>query len=64
MIILPFALLAVAANSNKLWTTWEYGKYSMRGKSDLTNDQGNKTTGLDRDYATGWSYGLGETLTF
>ena len=63
LVILAFALLAIAANSNKLWTTWEYGKYSMRGKSDLTNDKENKTTGLDRDYATGWSYGIGETLT-
>ena len=63
VIILAFGFLAIAANSNKLWTTWEYGKYSMRGKSDLTNDKANKTTGLDRDYATGWSYGIGETLT-
>jgi len=62
-VIIAFALLAVAANTNKLWTTWEYGKYSMRGKSDLTSDKENKTTGLDRDYATGWSYGIGETLT-
>jgi len=62
-IIFAFAFLAIAANSNKLWTTWEYGKYSMRGKSDLTSDKENKTTGLDRDYATGWSYGIGETLT-
>lgn len=63
VIILAFALLAVAANTSRLWTTWEYGNYSMRGKSDLTNDQANKTSGLDRDYATGWSYGIGETFT-
>jgi hypothetical protein len=63
LIIIAFSLLAVAANTSRLWTTWEYGKYSMRGKSDLTNDQANKTSGLDRDYATGWSYGIGETLT-
>ena len=62
-VVISFALLAIGANTNKLWTTWEYGKYSMRGKSDLTSDQENKTTGLDRDYATGWSYGIGETLT-
>ncbi|MEI6677859.1 MAG: YfhO family protein [Mariniphaga sp.] len=63
LIILAFTILAVTANTSRLWTTWEYGKFSMRGKSDLTNDQANKTTGLDRDYATGWSYGIGETLT-
>jgi len=63
LIIIAFALLAIAANTSRLWTTWEYGKYSLRGKSELTNDQSNKTTGLDRDYATRWSYGIGETFT-
>lgn len=63
VVILAFALLAIAANTSRLWTTWEYGKYSMRGKSELTHDQANKTSGLDRDYATGWSYGIGETFT-
>jgi hypothetical protein len=63
VIIIAFALLAVAANTSRLWTTWEYGKYSIRGKSELTNDKENKTTGLDRDYATSYSYGIGETLT-
>jgi len=63
VIIIAFGLLAVASNTSRLWTTWEYGKYSLRGKSELTHDQANKTSGLDRDYATGWSYGLGETFT-
>lgn len=63
VIIFAFGLLAVASNTSRLWTTWEYGKYSLRGKSELTHDQANKTSGLDRDYATGWSYGLGETFT-
>jgi len=63
VIIIAFAILAVAANTSRLWTTWEYGKYSIRGKSELTNDKENKTTGLDRDYATSYSYGIGETLT-
>jgi hypothetical protein len=63
VIIIAFAILAVAANTSRLWTTWEYGKYSIRGKSELTNDKENKTSGLDRDYATSYSYGIGETLT-
>ena len=57
------ALLAVGANITRLWTTYEYGKYSIRGKSDLTHDQQNKTSGLDKDYATAWSYGKAETFT-
>lgn len=63
LVLVAFASLAVASNTGRLWTTLEYGKYSMRGKSELTNDISNKTTGLDRDYATRWSYGIGETMT-
>lgn len=62
-VIALFALLAIAANAERLWTTYEYGKFSMRGPSELTNDKGNKTSGLDKDYATGWSYGMDETMT-
>ena len=62
-LLLIAALLAVGSNFGQIWTTYEYGKYSMRGKSELTSDQHNKTTGLDKDYATGWSYGIDETLT-
>jgi hypothetical protein len=37
----------------------------MRGKSELSHhDAGNKTNnGLERDYITAWSYGIGETWT-
>jgi hypothetical protein len=57
------ALLAVASNFASLWTTQEYGKYSIRGKSDLSMNAEVKTSGLDKDYATDWSYGIGETFT-
>jgi hypothetical protein len=57
------SLLAFGSNLTNLWLTYEYGKYSTRGKSELTFDIENKTTGLDKDYATSWSYGIDETLT-
>jgi len=62
-IIALFALVAIATNAERLWTTYEYGKFSIRGASELTADKGNQTSGLDKDYATGWSYGVDETLT-
>jgi hypothetical protein len=62
ILIIP-VLLAVGMNFNSLYTTYEYGKYSMRSKSELVSNNQNKTTGLDRDYITGWSYGVDETLT-
>jgi hypothetical protein len=58
-----FAVLAIGANFSTLWTTYEYGKYSIRGKSELTSNKENATSGLDRDYATQYSYGIDETLT-
>jgi hypothetical protein len=57
-----FVLLAAGANFSSLFTTYEYGKYSIRGKSELTSNAENKTSGLDKDYATQYSYGIGETF--
>ncbi|MEC8274085.1 MAG: YfhO family protein [Bacteroidota bacterium] len=48
---------------SRIATTIEYGHESIRGKSELTNNQFNKTSGLDKDYATAWSYGKAESFT-
>ncbi len=57
------AILAVSSHFAALWTTYEYGKYSIRGPSELTSDALNKTGGLERDYATSWSIGIDESLS-
>ena len=64
-------VLAIAPNISNLWTTSDYGKYSIRGKSELrAEDNRNSGTpqaessGLDADYAFAWSYGKMETFTF
>jgi hypothetical protein len=62
ILILP-VLLSVGMNFGSLYTTYEYGKYSTRSKSELQTSNPVKTTGLDRDYITQWSYGIDETLT-
>ena len=62
-ILLVAILIAVGSNLNVLLCTYEYGKYSTRGGSELTSDKENKTSGLDKKYATDWSYGIGETMT-
>ncbi len=58
-------LIGIAINASNLFHTWEYSKESMRGKSELTKatkDPANQTSsGLERDYITAWSYGIGET---
>lgn len=57
------AILALLPNITNLATTYEYGKESIRGPSELTDNLHNKSTGLDKDYALAWSYGKGETFT-
>lgn len=58
------ACLAILPNITNLWTTYEYGNYSIRGASELSvKGETKENTGLDPDYAFGWSYGLHETFT-
>lgn len=58
------SLLAILPSTVNLWTTWEYGKYSIRGASELKAAPGEKEhDGLDKEYALGWSYGVHETPT-
>ncbi len=63
MFLALFVTLAIGSNFSNLITTYEYGKYSIRGRSELTSNKENQTSGLDKDYATQWSYGIGETFT-
>ncbi len=53
--------LAVGANITSLWATYEYGKYTTRGPSELTEKK--HSDGLDKDYALDWSYGVLESMT-
>jgi len=62
-------LLALGVNITSLWATADYSKYTIRGGTELTinpdgtKNEHNTTSGLDKDYATAWSYGVGETMT-
>ncbi len=55
-------MIAIGINFASLYTTWEYGKYSTRGKSDLTATGRTISSGLDKDYILAWSYGIDETF--
>ncbi len=59
--LLIAVIFAILPNITSLWATYEYGKYSTRGPSELTEKM--ESTGLDKDYALGWSYGVKESLT-
>lgn len=64
-VCLAAAIIGVAMNISNLYHTWEYQKESMRGKSELVkkNSANQTDSGLERDYITAWSYGIGETWT-
>ena len=59
------AAIGICINLSNLYHTWQYGQESMRGKSELVkkNSANQTNSGLDRDYITQWSYGIGETWT-
>ena len=59
--------IGMGMGSANIFANQEYSNETMRGgHSDLAKvtDEQNKTEGLDLDYATAWSYGKGETMTF
>ncbi len=63
------AAVGVGTNITGLLATEEYGKYSIRGKSELTktvageSNAANSSSGLDKDYALQWSNGVTEPFT-
>lgn len=65
LLLIPAAILAVGANIGKVWTTYEYSRYSMRGPSELVAEQGESSpeSGLEREYAFRYSNGILEPMT-
>ena len=60
-------VIGLGTGTSKTFANIEYAEQTMRGgHSDLAKDSDtkNKTKGLDLDYATQWSYGIDETLSF
>ena len=61
VILVGVAIIAILTSTTTLYANYEFGKETMRGKPVLTKNVENQTKGLDRDYVTQWSYGIGET---
>jgi hypothetical protein len=61
-IMIVAAGLAFLPNVANLWSTWEYGKQTMRGGGSQLEEKKKANTGggLDLDYATRWSEGASD----
>ncbi|MDB4904107.1 MAG: Bacterial rane protein YfhO [Mucilaginibacter sp.] len=57
-------ILALAVNASLLWSTYEYGKDTIRGQSNLTQHTKEPSNGLSKDYAYEYSQTVGENITF
>lgn len=60
--------LAVFVNFGNVGLTADYAKHTIRGGNDVTItpdgiEAQKNTSGLDKDYITNWSYGIGESMT-
>ena len=64
-VLVAAGILGICINLSNLYHTYEYSKESMRGKSELVKENAANQTGsgLERDYITQWSYGIGETFS-
>jgi len=72
--LLAAALIAVGTHTTRLWNAADYSTVTTRGKSELTLPAPNAnpaaasqaqqpTSGLDKEYAFQYSYGVSEILT-
>ncbi len=65
-IMVVCVILAVLPNAKNLYSHWDLGEHSTRGGSELTTtatEEKKVSSGLDKDYAFAWSYGVKELLT-
>lgn len=62
-------IIALVVNYGNISMTTDYAKHTIRGGNDVTilpngsSNKANSTSGLDKDYITQWSYGVGESFT-
>ncbi len=66
--VLGAYLLAFIINYGNISITNDYSKHTIRSANDVTiTPEGTtskvQSTGLDKDYITNWSYGIGESFT-
>ena len=62
LIFIVSGIMAISINLGSIWSTYDYSKHTIRGHSELKRENGESYSGLNKDYATAWSYGKVETF--
>lgn len=62
LVCLGAGILSISNHTSRYLVINEYTQETTRGKSELVESSTNKKSGLDKEYAFNWSYGIGETL--
>jgi hypothetical protein len=63
VVLIIAGILALGPNMNNFLLSYSYTQHTMRGKTELTFKEEQKSGGLDKDYITAWSYGKDETMS-
>jgi len=62
-VLVPAVLIAAGTFFGQFWAITEYSTYSIRGKSDLVKPGQETKSGLSKDYAFQYKYGILEPMT-
>jgi hypothetical protein len=63
-IVLAGLLVGFGPSASRVWGLMEYSPYSIRGEKELVAEDGiAAVSGLDKEYAFGWSQGVWESMT-
>lgn len=62
LVLIAGVILAIMTNFGALYMTYDHGKDTMRGAPELSHNVEEQTRGLDKSYATSYSYGITETF--
>ncbi len=61
--IIITSILTIGMNARNILITASHTQYTTRGATEQISTSSNTTSGLDKDYATGWSYGKAESMS-
>jgi hypothetical protein len=62
LLLMPAVLISVGTFFGQFWSITEYTKYSIRGTSEIAQKSDKEASGLTKEYAFAYKYGIWEPL--